>query len=55
MLSWFSWNPEEKGGDVFGSLWVSMDSSKHKGQLASSYWVLHQVVSWSQGIVPAPR
>lgn len=55
MLSWFSWNPEEKGGDVSGSLWVSMDSSKHKGRLASSYWVLHQVVSWSQGIAPAPR
>ena len=55
MLAGFSWSPEEKGGDVSGSLWVSMDSSKYKGRLASSYWVLHQVVSWSQGIAPEPR
>ena len=55
MLAGFSWSPEEKGGDASGSLWVSMDSSKYKGRLASSYWVLHQVVSWSQDIAPEPR
>ena len=55
MLAWFSWSPEEKGGDVTGSLCVSMGSSKHKGRLASSYWVLPQVVSWSQGIAPESR
>lgn len=38
-----------------GSLCVSMGSSKHKGRLASSYWVLPQVASWSQGIAPESR